>query len=48
MLLSNFAKIAVVSAKIAHIFAKIFGKIFFKNHNIGPWSLCTKVPVVKP
>jgi hypothetical protein len=30
-----FAKFSFVLSQKRHFFAKIFGEIFFKNHNIG-------------
>jgi hypothetical protein len=34
-------ELAVVSAKNAKIFAKIFGEnMYIKTHNNGPWSPC--------
>jgi hypothetical protein len=34
--------LALFGVKNANFFRQIFWQIYFKNHNIGPWSPCLR------
>jgi hypothetical protein len=40
-----FQNLALFRVKNANIFAKFFGKKYFKNHNIGPRSFANEITI---